>query len=229
MSLTPTEDNSFSSKRIIKWTSLVVLIGLVGSCAWKVFKIANDLELFSKAPERGSVSRVWTEDVLLDDGSTIQIKRTVDLFISDSWTHEAYDATETNATITFLGSLSNLPTWRAPRMALVLYQDKSTKEWVIVTTSTSCEIWEKNGHPKPNYWEYRSDDRTWREVPLSSSSFDRRANLFIDYNVPIEKDYLSVEDKGQISSKRRTARKYREIWSDPDMYICGEGNPNRVN
>lgn len=69
----------------------------------------------------GPTTRHWTEDVLLDDGSTVVVERSV-----------AFNAVETEATLAFTGKESGLPVWSAPLMALLLYRDPATQEWVIV-------------------------------------------------------------------------------------------------
>ncbi len=176
---------------------------------------------------RGPTQREWTEDVLLKGGTTVQVHRTVKLNVSNSVSGDAYNAVELAATLSFLGPLKNLPSWSAPRMALVLYRDPSTMEWVIVSTSTSCEIWERSGKPKPNYWEYRLTSEGWKEVSLSRASIGRKANLFRSYDHKMKSDHITVAERERLDGDPLTLRKYREIWGDPDMYICGEGNSGK--
>jgi hypothetical protein len=127
---------------------------------WLAICIA--LAALSACGRPSPVERKWTEDVQLDDGSTVELQRTVKLRVSNSLSGDAYNAEELDATLSFLGALQGLPTWSAPRMPLVLYRDESTKEWVIVATTTSCEVWRQAGKPKPDYWEYRLMGREWK-------------------------------------------------------------------
>jgi hypothetical protein len=172
-------------------------------------------------------TRAWTEDVLLDGGKTIQVKRTVTFNETNSMSGDAYNAVESDATLAFTGELSQLPIWRQPLMALVLYQDKSTEEWVIVAKTSSCHIWDTRGKPKPPYWEFRSTNRGWLENPLSQASVGRPANLLRRYQKELQTTHITVATRRQLESSSSMARSYREIWGDTDQYVCGEGNPGK--
>jgi hypothetical protein len=176
---------------------------------------------------RGLVERAWTEDVQLDDGSSIRLRRTAKLNITNSWAGDAYNAVEVEATLVFMGELSGLPLWSAPRIALVLYRDRDTGEWTLVTTTTSCEIWERNGKPKPPYWEYRLKAEGWVGVPLSSASIGRPANLLHIYDRQLPGNHITEVERQQLQGDRRISRTFREVWGDPDQYVCGEGNPSK--
>lgn len=138
----------------------------------------------------------WTEDVLLDDGTTIQVKRKVKL--------KANGSEELDATISFAGDLEDLPPWRAPLMAIVLYQDKAQKEWVVVATMNFCSVWERNGKPQPPYWEYRLGPQGWRQVPLSEVSLGRRANLLHDTVKNIDGRHITVGDRNQLDRPKES-------------------------
>lgn len=96
----------------------------------------------------------WTEDVDLGDGRTIQIEREVTFNFSLPGSGGTAVAEETNAAIRFSGQLRKLPVWQQPLRALELYQDLND-EWVVVATTTSCDVWERRGKPAPPYWEFR--------------------------------------------------------------------------
>jgi|GEM_PF-3228792 hypothetical protein len=202
---------------------LIVLCTWLGACGW------------GKPPS--PIERAWTEDALLEDGTTIPLRRSVKLYITNSWGGDAYNAVEQQAKLSFLGPLKNLPTWSAQYipavsgvvgMPLVLYRDQATSEWVIVVTTTSCEVWAAAGKPKPNYWEYRLKEAGWHQVPLSPASIGRATNLFHSYDHELSSSHITVEERRRIENDPLMARKYREIWGDPDIYICGEGNPGKV-
>jgi hypothetical protein len=130
----------------------------------------------------GARTANWTEDVALEDGTTLVIKRTVTFTESGALGGGAYNSTELASTMTFTGSLASLPMWSVPLEPMVLYRDRSKNgQWVIVATTTTCDIWNRRGEPKPPYWEFRLGALGWEEEPVSPTSFDRPANLFQDY------------------------------------------------
>lgn len=180
-----------------------------------------------KPRPRGLVERAWTEDVRLDDGSSVRVRRTARLNITNSWAGDAYNAVEQEATLAFMGNLSRLPAWSAPRIALVLYRDRDTGEWVLVTTTTSCDIWRRDGKPKPPYWEYRLHATGWVEAPLSPNSIGRPANLLHIYDKELPAAHIAETERRLLQSDPRISRTYREVWGDPDQYGCGEGNPSK--
>ncbi len=194
----------------LRWTGIFIAVGILSACA-----------------RGGPLQREWTEDVKLDGGSAVEVRRSVTLKVSNSLSGDAYNAEELGATLSFSGSLSQLPAWSAPRMALVLYRDVTTQEWVIVATTTSCEVWQREGKPKPAYWEYRLKPQGWQEVPLSSASIGRRANLFFGYDHRLKSAHVTAADTERVDHDPTNGSKYRKISGDPDMYICGEGNPGK--
>jgi hypothetical protein len=143
----------------------------------------------------GPKHRSWTEDVLLEDGSTIVVKRSVTFSESNSWSGDAYNATELSATIAFTGSQQNLPAWSIPLMPLVLYRDTTAQsQWVLVAATTTCEVWNARAEPRPPYWEFRLGQTGWQEVPLSAASVGRPTNLYLPYNV-LKARHVTVADR----------------------------------
>jgi hypothetical protein len=177
-------------------------------------------------PACGDREARWTEDVKLDDGRVIQIERHVVFDQTNALGGGAYNAIESKATLSFLGDLSSLPTWDVPLIALVLYQDTDTDEWVIVAKSSSCRIWDKRGRPRPPYWEFRLSSEGWREVPLSCESVGRRTNLFFRYDSDKVPAHVTVEERMRQQSDRDTGSLYRRIAPASDLYAnyCGGGD-----
>lgn len=159
----------------------------------------------------GPVQRAWTEDVLLEDGSTIVVKRTVSFNETNSWSGDAYNAVETDATISFTGELAGLQPWRAPLMALVMYRDKATNEWVVVATTTSGDLWRQRGKPCPIYWEYRLNQQSWREVPLSAVSIGRPVNLLHRYQDKLKSDHISISDREALESDQMIGKEFKRV------------------
>ncbi|MFO1401337.1 MAG: hypothetical protein U1F30_09025 [Steroidobacteraceae bacterium] len=204
-----------------------------GARAWALVAVAMVGALLGVACgkqercRRDIVDRAWTEDVRLDDGSTVRVRRTATLRITNSWVGDNYNAVELDATLVFADGQKSLPVWSAQRIAMVLYRDAATREWVLVTTTTSCQIWERNGKPKPPYWEYRLRENGWQQVPLSAASIGRPANLLHVYDKELPDRIIRDAEREQLQGDKRIAREYREIWGDPDQFVCGEGNPSK--
>ena len=163
----------------------------------------------------GGSERRWTEDVKLDDGSIIKIERMVSFSESDALGGGVYNLVESDASLKFSGDLASLPVWRFPWKALVLYRNDDPGRWTIVATTTSCEVWLRNGRPIPMYWQFELFEDGWREVPLSKSSIGKKTNLFFDYESKNVPKHLSVPGKQFSFSNPRTSKKYLEVVPSP--------------
>ncbi len=162
----------------------------------------------------GASKKEWTEDVTLDDGFTLVVKRMVKFKESNSWSGDAYNSTEQASTMNFTGTLASLPPWDVPLEPMVLYRDATKNgQWVIVATTTTCDVWNRRGEPRPPYWEFRLGARGWQEVPLSQSSYDRPTNLYLNYtrldelydshHVPTGEAWATIKD---------AEPQYRYVW-----------------
>ena len=151
----------------------------------------------------GSLSsgdRTWSEEVALDDGSVITIDRHVEQQLSNALGGGAFNARETKSTVSFRGELSSLPTWDVPLTPLLLYRDPERSEWVIVATTTTCEIWRARGAPEAFYWEFRLKSTEWVEAELSETSFERRTNLLFEYSRPLPARHITLATKAELHS-----------------------------
>jgi hypothetical protein len=153
-----------------------------------------------------SGDRTWSEEVALDDGSVITIDRHVEQFMSHALGGGAFSATETASTLTFRGDLAAIPRWGLPLMPLLLYRDPESAEWVIVATTTICEVWYARGMPKPHYWEFRLRGTEWVEVPLSETSYGRNTNLLFEYTEPLPAKHITLATKAQLQSRDQSQR-----------------------
>jgi hypothetical protein len=147
-----------------------------------------------------SGNRTWSEEVALDDGSIITIDRHVEQLMSNAIGGGALSVTETKSTLAFRSDLAALPAWDLSLMPLLLYRDPATSEWVIVATTTSCEIWNARGSPEPRYWEFRLRGSEWVEVPISESAFDRKTNLLFEYTQPLPSHHIALATKARLQS-----------------------------
>lgn len=166
--------------------------------------------------------RHWTEEVLLDDGSTVQIERYVAFNATNAMGGGAGNAVESKSTLQFTGKHASLPAWDFPRIALVLYRSKETGNWVVVSTSSSCQVWRREGKPRPPYWQHEILDEQWGEVPVSDESIGKKTNLFYSY---WKNDFPERVSPAFIKSRQsdpRTVEKYRHVARDPRDFNCME-------
>lgn len=159
----------------------------------------------------GKVTREWSEEVALDDGRLVTIDRRVQFQESNSLAGDAYNATETSSTISFRDELSILAKWDAPLVPILLYQDKSADEWVIVATTSSCEVWSARGSPRPPYWEFRQKPKGWQPHSLSPSSFERKSNLFFAYDSGLPAKHITSSLTNQSRDDVRVYSDYKVI------------------
>jgi hypothetical protein len=125
-----------------------------------------------------------------------------------------------DAALSFQGELAKLPQWRYPLTGLVLYQDAG--QWVLVATTTDCDVWERHGKPKPLYWEFRINEHIrWQEVPLSRSSIGPKANLIWSWEVAGRK-HVAVEERRAAQADSAADPLYREVLGEPKGFYCGE-------
>lgn len=75
----------------------------------------------------GDKERTWTEDVLLDDGTQLQIQRHVKFTDHNSLAQDSYGAVESEATLQVLDKYSTLPVWSDALIPLLLYRDSATR------------------------------------------------------------------------------------------------------
>ena len=150
--------------------------------------------------------RIWSEEVALDDGSVITIDRHVEQLMSSSIGGSAFSGRETVSTLAFRGDLAALPKWDVPLMPLLLYRDSENADWVMVATSTTCEVWYRRGMPEGHYWEFRLRGTEWIEVPLSETSFGRKTNLLFEYTEPLPAKHITLSVKEWLQSGDQSQR-----------------------
>lgn len=163
-------------------------------------------------------TRFWTEEVLLDDGTRINVERSVSFKTSNSWSGDAPSVVDKRVTLRFTGALAGLPPWRVPLMPMVLYQDRQTQQWVIVARTNRCDVWEARGKPFPPYWEYRLTNGQWLEQSLSESSKGRSANMLMVYRRPSLPSHVGIELKKSLSAGFKPDDPYMRVVPDIRRY-----------
>ena len=162
----------------------------------------------------GRATRDWSESVPLSDGRTITIDRHVEFESSNSLAGDAYSVKEKTSTIAFRDDLVLLSPWTFPLRPLVLYEDHDSSEWVVVATTTNCEVWDVRGRPQPPYWEFRLKGSRWIEVMVSETSLGRRTNLFIGYDPGLPAKHITIALTEADMAHKLVDEIYRSIKAD---------------
>lgn len=167
----------------------------------------------------GVVTRRWTEDVQLADGSVVTVERSVRI--------ERSHSVELDASMKFTAELAYLPELRVPVTPLVLYMDEDTGEWVIVAITSSCEVlgaqgppprlWFAAERPPTRYLEFRSRSAGWVQTPLSAGSIGQRTNLFTRFE-DTRPSHVTVATTGRW--QRESGPAYQSVLQEPG-YNCG--------
>ena len=180
---------------VFAWTAIVLIVSGCGA--------------------EGRNERHWTEDVLLEDGTSMQIERRVVFDETNALGGGTFNAIEKKSTLAFKGELSSLPSWDFPWAALVLYKSSQTGDFVIVGTTSSCDVWWRNGKPNPMYWQYDLINGVWTNVPLSQESIGKKTNLFYRYWGSDFPNHISIQERVRLQAVPTIASKYRQIVSEP--------------
>ena len=173
----------------------------------------------------GVATRQWTEDVRLADGSVVIVER-------HTRTEQSH-VIKLDASMKFTGELAQLPEWRGPFAPLVLYDDQSGREWVIVATTSRCEVLRQRGPPRywfaadrpmTIYFEFRARNGAWVQTPLSAESIGQRANLFVSFE-KLERSHLTVFAKQQL--QRSSDASYQSVLERPQTN-CGRSTDTQA-
>lgn len=186
------------NKRRWKWPllALVVAVAAIGA-------------VYLKDWLSGVRTVKWTEEVRLEDGSTMNLKRMAKVTKAGSVYAAGPYYTDKDARIIFTGPHRSLPDWRFPRRALVIYRDGATREWVVVATATSYDVIVKRG-TSSIYWEYRTVGDSWKEVPLSNASAGKKLNLYTSYP-SMTKRHVSARETELLAEDRAVYEAFRVI------------------
>jgi hypothetical protein len=155
----------------------------------------------------------WDEDVLLDDGMQVRVKRHVVFTDWNSLAQDSYGAVETESTLQLAGEFASVPVWSAPLIPLLLYRGDEKQEWVIVATIGSCDGWRERGKPNPPYLEYRFEGSAWRQTALSPESIGKNTNIFFNYHAGIPADPMTIGLKQQDMADPTVGKRFVRILS----------------
>jgi hypothetical protein len=193
--------------------------------AWKSpvnrFPLLEILALIATAGcESDPASRTWSEDVLLDDGSTVVVERHVEYEATNSFARDAPNLSTFQSTLALRGSGGAGNVWVGLLDPILLYRDPVTREWVLVAATLDCAAWRSSGRPLPPYWEYRLRASRWVAQPLSAESIGRESNLFVLYEQPLSLNHLTVQQKIQINRNGGVSRTLSGVAAKAESFEC---------
>ena len=145
----------------------------------------------------GEVNLKWSEEVQLDDGKIIVVKRTAkgekqgELGGPGGW-----EEMEMSIALEKAGEGMQFPIWQTAYVPILLDYQASEKTWSVVATFYYCTGWYNLGRPKLPYVEYQSrNGGPWTIVPLEERLIGRKTNLLTGPRSGGEPPFLSLQDK----------------------------------
>lgn len=175
---------------------------------------------------------IWTEQVRLQDGEFVMIKRHVVMSHT-----RALGGGFSSAPVYLTSSVepasdgAGFNKWNAPLVPIVLEKDPSTHEWLLVATIDGCTIWLRNGLPRPPYWGFRFRDGKWYRDAIPDWLLMREANLLVDFDVDDESSRLTGEAQSRKDAQATSseiARQYKKVDIDfAEFGACGRDQPTR--
>lgn len=158
-----------------------------------------------------AVNLQWSEEVQLNDGQIIVIKRTAkgekqgELGGPGGWEEK-----ELTITLEKGGEGMAFPVWQTAYVPILLDYQAAEKTWSVIATFYYCEGWYRLNRPKLPYVQYQSKNGgPWVVVPLEERLIGRKTNLLTGPRSGGEPPFLSLEEKKDRGTN--AGDKYREI------------------
>ena len=150
--------------------------------------------LLSGCGESVPTETSWREEVQLEDGTKIWVRRTV---VGEAYTElggiSAYEVSNRTVEVINAPGLGKPPVWSAKWRTLVLDRDKDGV-WYIVVTPQDAEGWTKL-EPKLLYAQFKAIDGQWRQVEIDPTLHARDANLEPRFRAGKMPEAVSLDDK----------------------------------
>lgn len=182
----------------------------------KTLRIAGSIAVFALClfglSRCGKVEIFWSEDVILQDGTALIVKRTAQgKKAGEIGGPGGWEATQMTLEIESPQAASNPPIWSERWVPMLVDYDKQSKEWYVVATYYMCTDWYDLGRPKLPYIEFRARGGRWVQVPLTPALYGRNANLLTGVRASGEQKRVTVEEKYYRDAP--AAKEYKEILS----------------
>lgn len=150
--------------------------------------------LLSGCGESVPTETSWREEVQLEDGTKIWVRRTV---VGEAYTelggYGEYQVSKEVLEVINAPGLGKPPVWSAKWSLLVLDRDKDGV-WYIVVTPLDAEGWTKL-EPKLLYAQFKAIDGQWRQVEIDPKLDARTANLEPRFRAGKMPEAVSLDDK----------------------------------
>ena len=150
--------------------------------------------LLSGCGESVPTETVWREEVQLEDGTKIWVRRTV---VGEAYTelggYGEYQVSKEVLEVINAPGLGKPPVWSAKWRTLVLDRDKDGV-WYIVVTPQDAEGWTKL-EPKLLYAQFKAIDGQWRQVEIDPKLDARTANLEPRFRAGKMPEAVFLDDK----------------------------------
>ena len=150
--------------------------------------------LLSGCGESVPTETVWREEVQLEDGTKIWVRRTV---VGEAYTelggYGEYQVSKEVLEVINAPGLGKPPVWSAKWSLLVLDRDKDGV-WYIVVTPLDAEGWTKL-EPKLLYAQFKAIDGQWRQVEIDPKLDARTANLEPRFRAGKMPEAVFLDDK----------------------------------
>lgn len=144
----------------------------------------------------GKVDISWTEDVALQDGILLVVKRSAQgKKLGEIGGSGGWEATQMTLEIEAPKAMTNPPIWSERWVPMLFDYDAQTKEWFVVATFYMCTDWYDLGRPPLPYIAYRTNGGRWEQVPLSTELYGRKANLLTGPRSGGEPKRVTIEEK----------------------------------
>jgi hypothetical protein len=161
----------------------------------------------------GTNSFSWNEEVQLQSGEVIVVKRTAkakpfgEIGGPGGWENEGM-----TIEIVKPKRADNPPQWAAKFVPMIFDRDPTTGEWFVVASFYSCESWYGLGKPKLPYLEFRLKEGKWEQQPLSATQFGREANMLTSISSSGEPD-RNLASKARHKNDPTADPKFRHVLS----------------
>lgn len=146
----------------------------------------------------GKVDIFWSEDVSLQDGTMLVVKRSAQgKKLGEIGGSGGWETTRMTLEIESPILATNPPNWSERWVPMLLDYDAQAKEWFVVATFYTCDDWYDLGRPKLPYIAYRTNGGRWEQVPLSPDLYGRKANLLTGPRSGGEPKRVTIQEKTQ--------------------------------